>query len=190
MNGMPHDPESRGWLPLPRREELDEMARRTYDLLADPEGGSLAGLKGPAGIQLHSPALSARVRPVNLRSDAGIDPRMRESTVLVTARERYRLRAAHEDEARRAGVPGEVIEVVRAYASVEGLDGAEAAIVAFGREVFGEHRVSSEAYARLSSFFERRMKLVYLLGAYAMAATVAFDVQLPEGVLPGSPSRK
>lgn len=40
MNVLPRDPDSRSWLPLQRRQEPDETARRTFDLLA--EGGSLA----------------------------------------------------------------------------------------------------------------------------------------------------
>jgi len=41
------DPDSRCRLPLPKREELDEPGRRTYDSLADPGGGTLRGLRGP-----------------------------------------------------------------------------------------------------------------------------------------------
>jgi 4-carboxymuconolactone decarboxylase len=43
-------PESGCRLPLPNREELDDLGRRTYDRLADPKGGTLRGLKGPGGI--------------------------------------------------------------------------------------------------------------------------------------------
>jgi 4-carboxymuconolactone decarboxylase len=58
------DPES-GWLPLPRREQLDDAGQRTYDSLADPKGGTIRGLRGPGGIMLHSPELSRRARPLN-----------------------------------------------------------------------------------------------------------------------------
>ena len=54
------DPESGCRLPLPRREDLDAEGQRAYDRLADPAGGTLRGLKGPGGIQLHSPELSRR----------------------------------------------------------------------------------------------------------------------------------
>src|SRR5438132_10021420 len=43
------DPESGCRLPLPRREELDDAGRRTYDSLADPKGGTIEGLRGPGG---------------------------------------------------------------------------------------------------------------------------------------------
>ena len=37
------DPESGCRLPLPRREQLDDPGRRTYDSLADPNGGTIRG---------------------------------------------------------------------------------------------------------------------------------------------------
>ena len=59
------DPESRCRLPLPNRDDLDEAGQQTFDLLSDPHGGSLAGLRGPGGLRLHSPRVAAALRPVN-----------------------------------------------------------------------------------------------------------------------------
>ena len=56
------DPESRCRLPLPNRDDLDEAGQQTFDLLSDPHGGSLAGLRGPGGLRLHSPRVSAGLR--------------------------------------------------------------------------------------------------------------------------------
>jgi L-methionine (R)-S-oxide reductase len=89
------DPESGCRLPLPCREDLDAAGQETYDRLTDPAGGTLRGLKGPGGIQLHSPELSRRSRPVNhyLRYEAGLGGRVRELAILTTApRTRQRLR--------------------------------------------------------------------------------------------------
>ena len=44
------DPQSGFRLPLPRREDLDETARQTFDESAKP-GTSIAGLQGPASVQ-------------------------------------------------------------------------------------------------------------------------------------------
>jgi 4-carboxymuconolactone decarboxylase len=73
------DPESGCRLPLPLREQLDDTARRTYDSLADPKGGTIRGLRGPGGILLHSPELSRHTRPLNryLRHEAGLGGRVR-----------------------------------------------------------------------------------------------------------------
>ena len=68
------DPESRCRLPL-HRDDLDEAGKQTFDLLSDPHGGSLDGLRGPGGLRLHSPRVAAALRPVNtyLRYAAGFD---------------------------------------------------------------------------------------------------------------------
>ena len=83
------DPESGCRLPLPRREKLNAEAQAVYDRLADPAGGTLRGLRGPGGIQLHSPELSRHSRPLNnyLRYQAGLSGRVRELAILATARE-------------------------------------------------------------------------------------------------------
>src|SRR5580704_316164 len=68
------DPQSGCRLPLPRREDLDAGGQRIYDSLADPEGGTLRGLRGPGGILLHSPDLSRYARSLNryLRHESGL----------------------------------------------------------------------------------------------------------------------
>ena len=69
---------------------------------------------------------------------------------------------------------------------------ADAALIEFGRELFGDHRVAPETYARFAAGYDRRtlVDLVNLMGMYAMTAAVliAFDAQLPEGVAPGLPA--
>ena len=77
--------------------------------------------------------------------------------------------------------------------STDGLDEADAALIDFGRELFGNHRVTPQTYARIAVLFERRMlvDLVNLMGMYAATAAllIAFDAQLPAGAAPGLPPR-
>ena len=180
------DPRSGSRLPPPKREELDADCREIYDMLSDPDGGSLAGLKGPGGIQLHSPALSVRMRKVTgyLRNESGIAPRHREIAILTTAREhdcRFEW-VAHVGAARKAGVSDQIVALISDRGPLDGLDDPDAAIIAFGRELFGNHRVTPETYARLAACFERPMlvDLVYTMGSYAMtaAALIGFDAQV------------
>lgn len=189
------DPESRCRLPFPNRDDLDEEARKAYDSLADPRGGSLAGLRGPGGIRLHSPELSRGLRPANvrLRDPDVIDARTRELAILVTAREhdcQFEW-AAHEAEAKKEGASDEVVDIIRYRRSTTGLSEQDSALIDFGRELFGDHRVTPDTYARLAVFFDRRtlVDLVNLMGMYAMTAAslIAFDAQLPEGTRPGLP---
>ncbi|MGH6784740.1 MAG: hypothetical protein ACREBP_08990, partial [Sphingomicrobium sp.] len=48
-------PESRNRLPIVARDSLDEERRKVYDHHVSA-GATLAGLQGPGGIQLYSPA--------------------------------------------------------------------------------------------------------------------------------------
>jgi 4-carboxymuconolactone decarboxylase len=180
------DPESQCRLPLPRRDELDAEAQRIYDSLADPRGGSLRGLRGPGGIHLHSSVLARHTRALNryLRQEAGLGGRLRELAILVTAREldsQFEW-AAHEEEARREGLSGEVIDTIRHRRDTAGLDEADAVVVDLGREVFTARKVSPATFARALKLFGRRklIDVVALMGNYAATAAMltAFDMQL------------
>ena len=180
------DPQSQCRLPLPRRDELDAEGQRIYDSLADPQGGSLRGLRGPGGIHLHSPALARLNRPLNryLRQEAGLGGRLRELAILVTAREldsQFEW-AAHEAEARREGVAPEIIETIRHRRDTSHLNEADAVVIELGREMFTARKVSSATFARALALFGRRklVDLVALMGNYAATAALltAFDMQL------------
>jgi 4-carboxymuconolactone decarboxylase len=189
------DPESGCRLPLPKREELSAEAQRSYDRLATPGGENLRGLRGPGGIQLHSPELSRRSRPVNhyLRFEAGLGGRVRELAILATAREldsQFEW-AAHEPAALTEGIVPETIDRIRHRRSLDGLDEADRIVIALGREIFGARKVSPETYARAERHFGRRglVDLVALMGNYAATAALltAFDMQLDPGQEPGLP---
>ncbi len=77
----------------------------------------MRGLRGPGGIQLHSPELARRSRPVNhyLRHEAGLGGRVRELAILTTAREldsQFEW-AAHEPAALAEGISREIIDIIR-----------------------------------------------------------------------------
>ncbi|MGH7095437.1 MAG: carboxymuconolactone decarboxylase family protein [Stellaceae bacterium] len=182
-------------LALPRRDKLDAAGQATYDRLADPAGGTLRGLRGPGGIQLHSPELSRLSRPLNhyLRTGIEFGGRVRELAILVTARaldSRFEW-AAHEAEARREGVPDQVIEIVRHRRPTEGLTEADAVVIELGREIFTARKVSPQTYTRALARFGRRglVDLVALMGNYAATAALltAFDMQLDPGTAPPLP---
>jgi len=185
-------PDSGYRLPLPKREDLDDAAKRIFDSHADPKGGSHAGLCGPGGIRLHSPRLAALNAPVShyLRHEAGIPPRVRELTILATAREldnQFEW-TAHEPVALRVGVPPEIIDIVKHRKPTDGLAETDAVVIEFGRELFGQRRVSPETFARALKLFGRRMlvDIVNTMGSYACTAALltAFDIQLHPGQEP------
>ena len=189
------DPASGCRLPLPRREDLGEEGRRIYDRLADPDGGTLRGLRGPGGIQLHSPGLSRRSRPVNqyLRYESGLGGRVRELAILATAREHDSQFewAAHEPAALAEGISPDIIDLIRWRGSTAALDEPDAIVIDLAREMFGARQVNQQTYARaLQQFGPRQVvDLVALMGNYAATAALltAFAMQLDEGQPPPLP---
>ncbi len=178
-------PDSGNRLPLPRREDLDERTRPIFDRLADADGGSLAGLRGPGGIRLHSPRVAAPLHEVNqyLRTEAELGAAVRELAILVTAHangSRFEW-DAHEPAALAAGLAAEVIDVVRQGSGTDGLAETDSVVIRLGREIFVAHRVSAETFAGALRLFGRRglVDLVSLMGQYAATAAVliAFDQQ-------------
>jgi 4-carboxymuconolactone decarboxylase len=185
------DPKSGFRLPLPKREDMDEATQRHFDLISAP-GASIAGLQGPSGIQLYSPKTAEHVRALNryLRYEAGFTPRVREIAILTTAREmdsQFEW-CAHEPEALKEGVEPQVIDVIKHRKSSAGLDEADAAIIELGREIFRDHKVTSETFARVKALFgpHKLVELVMLMGNYAGTAALlsAVDMQLHAGQKP------
>jgi 4-carboxymuconolactone decarboxylase len=184
------DPNSGFRLPLPKREDLDDVGKRAYDRAAAP-GKSLVGLRGPGGITLYSTkTVEARAQFSNhLRFDV-FPANIREVAILAVAREmdsQFEW-AAHEPEALKEGVPADVVDVIKHRKSTQGLDETYAAIIELGRQTFGDHKVTSECFARVKKLFAptKLVELVMLMGNYAATAALltAFDMQLPEGQKP------
>lgn len=179
-------PESGFRLPLPKREELDEDARRLFDRATDPKSGSIKGLRGPGGIKLYSPKVAELGQPLTryLRWESGHSGRVRELAILTTAREadsQFEWQA-HEPEALHEGVPQTIIDIIKHRQSTAGLDEADAIIIDLGREIFRARKVAPATFARALTQFGKRglIDLVSLMGNYAGTAALlcAFGMQI------------
>jgi len=185
------DPRSGFRLPLPNRDDLDEAGKKAYDRGTTP-GATIMGLQGPAGIQLFSPKTAPHMVAINryLRFEAGFTPRIREIAILATAREmdsQFEW-AAHEPEALKEGVPQSVIDIIKHRRGTEGLDETDAIVIELGRQLWRDHKVKSETFARLKALFgsQKLIELVMLMGNYAGTAALlaAVDMQLHQGQKP------
>jgi 4-carboxymuconolactone decarboxylase len=185
------DPQSGFRLPLPKRENLDDAGKQHYDRVAAP-GASIAGLQGPSGIGLYSPKAAEHARALNryLRFEAGIPARVREIAILTTAREmdsQFEW-VAHEPEALKEGVDARVIDVIKHRRPTTGLDETDAAIIELGRQIFRDHKVRPETFAKAKALFgpNKLVELVMLMGNYAGTAALltAVDMQLHPGQKP------
>lgn len=185
---MPKDvhPDSRCRLPLPVRGELDEACQVEYDRATGR--GTLAGLRGPAGLALHSPATAPLQAALNkyLRFEAGFTPRVREIAILATAREMDSAFewAAHEPEALKVGVSQEIIDAIGNRGSPALLDEEASLVIELARQVLRTHRVDSELFRKLHMCFGTRklIDLLGLMGNYASTAILlaAVNMQVPD----------
>ena len=164
-------------LPPIKREELDETGKKIYD------GGGPGTAFGPGRIRLYSPPLAAYMTGVNdyLRKKSGLETRLAELAILVTAREldcEY-VWTAHEPQGLQAGLQQETIDIVKHRKPLKGLGEKEAVIIQLGREAIRKHQVSSATAARALNLFGNQglVNVVALMGDYASTAMLltAFD---------------
>jgi 4-carboxymuconolactone decarboxylase len=192
-NNMPSDidPQSGFRLPLPKREDLDEAGQKAFDRGTTP-GATIAGLQGPSGVQLYSTRTAAHLTALNryLRFEAGFSPRVRELAILTTAREmdsQFEW-VAHEPEALKEGVEQSVIDVIKYRKSTAGLAESDATVIELGRQIWRDHKVTSELFAKAKALFgpNKLIDLVLLMGNYAGTAALltAVDMQLHAGKTP------
>jgi 4-carboxymuconolactone decarboxylase len=165
-------------LPAIKREDMDDGGKKLFD-----SRGPSADFFGPGPIRLYSPQVAEHMGAVNdyLRNKSGLDPRLVQLAILVTAREfdcEY-VWTAHEPQALKAGLQAEVIDVVRLRKSPQGLAEKDVVIVQLGREVITKHHVSADVAAHAMKLFGKQQLVEYvsLMGDYAATTVLlnAFD---------------
>ena len=186
---FPPDVHDESWcrLPLVKREDLTDGAKPIFDEHHDPDGDSHAGMQGPGGVRLHSPRLAELSRPAAryLRHETGLSPRIREVAILTSAREhdsQFEWQQ-HERVGLREGVPPETIDVIKHRKPVDGLDETDALVIEIGRQLFREHKLSSDLFDRARETFgeQKLIDLLANMGTYAATAILlaAVDMQVP-----------
>jgi hypothetical protein len=142
---------------------------------------------GPGQIRLHQGGRKSL--------EAHVGQRLMGLAVLVTAREHDQQYdwTMNEVTARKDGLEPMIIDVVRDRKPLRGVGEREAAIIQFGRELFGKHMVTAETYAHAVKIFGETdlVDLVDLMAQHSTDATLltAFDQHLPAGQIPLLPMR-
>ena len=188
-----------GWrqsLPLPFTppDDVHPDSRSRLPLRSPASRTSVAELYGrmlsPSGI---GPGVIRGYGAGRDTLEARVGRRSMQVAILVTARahdSQYDW-TLNEPRALEAGVEPALIDVIRHGRPLTGVGEKDAALIAFGRELFGDHNVGAETYARAERAFGVRdlVDLVGLMGAHAADAAVlaAFDQRLPAGVEPRLP---
>lgn len=180
-------PDSLNRLPVVKREQMDENGKRVYDNNAGGVGKVISPT-GPAAIALYSPGAAELLRKLNdyLRREGNIlGAPLTELAILVAAREfdQQYVWSAHEPAALRAGAAQPVIEVIKYRKDVSGVGEKEATIIRMGRQLFREHKLNSETFAKAVELFGKQgtVELVILMGDYTLNALLldALDQHLP-----------
>lgn len=183
-------PETGMRLPPVDRDAMDPKFHEMFDKIAKLQGpGNVAGLRGPSGVNFHSPVLAEHTRNLNqyLRYGSGIDGATREIAILASARETNSAFewTAHEPIALEEGVSPDVIDVIKYRKALDGLDPAVATVIQLGREVVSGKTVSAETYDAAHALFGDRklVEVVTMIAHYAATAMVlkTFDNQMLPG---------
>ena len=188
QNGLPRDihPVTLSRLPPVTAADLDEEGQRLLAARTNFTPGP-----GPTHITIYSPRELDLGIPSGEKSPVG--PRYFQLAVLITAREidqQYEW-SAHELAGRRQGLEQAVIDVVKYNRDVAGLSDKDATVITFGRTLFREHRVSSELWEKMVSYFgrQRTVQIMMIMGDYFRVGFMlnAVDQHLPparEALLP------
>ena len=177
---LPRDvfPESRNRLPLLKRENVTDRARRTYDTaVANFAGAEPRG----AAIRLHASPVT------NLQMESPVGLPLLQLAILTTGREHDQPFewSLHEMQALAVGLDPAVIDVVRRNQPLTKLGDKEAAIIRVGRELFRTHKLGSGTYARALSVLGQTglVDVVALMADYTRTCAIltAFNQQMPPG---------
>lgn len=174
---LPRDihPETGNRFPAIRRDALNDAGKKLYDARGVADGF------GPGAIRLYSPPVAEAMTAVNdyLRRKSGLEPRLVELAILVTAREldcAY-VWTAHEPAALKAGLEQPIIDTVKYRRPLTALGDKEAVIVQLGRDAIGTHTVGADTFARAVKLFGHQgvVNIVSLIGDYA-ATSILLNV--------------
>ena len=187
---LPKDvlPESRNRLPLPRREDVDDAGKAVFDEMTVKSQHPLPRLFDPL---LAKPMSQSAYY---LKFQTGLPSRLLEIAVLVTAREldcQFEW-TQWEQDANNVNDPRHIeqstVDIIKYNKPTVGLGEKEAAIIALGREMLGQKKVSSATFANVQRLMGPRftVDLIELMVGYSACRTemTAFDQQLMVGQKP------
>jgi 4-carboxymuconolactone decarboxylase len=183
------DPTSRARLPYLLKKDMDEAGQKIYDTLPGKSADGV--LRGPLAFAAYNPAVAQALHDLH---DAAVgkgtlNPHVRELAILVACREtNYNLEwNAHEPSALKAGVDPKSIAIVRAKSDLAGVDGNDALVISFGRQMLRDKRVDSATFAKAVELYGRRgaMDMVAVMNTYAVSGF--FAIAVDEHMAPGRP---
>ncbi len=172
-------------IPLVSADSLTPEQRSVYDRIVS---GPRKAMVGPLRAALHNPELAEHWQQLGalLRYKTSLPQRLKEIAILVTAR-RWNAELEwqiHEDEARTAGVPDDLIDAIRTARLPTFATEDDHAIYEFVRELQETGRVSDTTYRNAHARFTTTgvVELTALVGYYTMVAMTlnAHEITSPD----------
>jgi 4-carboxymuconolactone decarboxylase len=185
---LPKDiyPDSRNRLPLPKLDTPQPKARLAV------------GIEEP-GVRWYDPELAKLTGQASRKYDIGLNDQLLEIAVLVAAREKdcqyewTQWETHGRDPKDPRLLDPAIIDVIKYEKPVTGLGEKEAAIITFGRETFGQRKVSPATFAEVQRLFGTKgtVDLFWLMAGYSSSAAelAAFDNHLRADQTPLMPPR-
>jgi 4-carboxymuconolactone decarboxylase len=153
------------------REQVPEDQRPVWDAIVASRGS----VRGPFALLMHSPEVAGRIAHVGtfVRFESSLDATVRELAAMVTAHllDCDYERAAHERQAREAGVPEATLQAVRDN-RFEAVDAEYRWLCDLTRQLVVDHRIAPAALAAAQERLGARglVELTATIGYYAMIA--------------------
>lgn len=149
-----------------------------YHAIAERVVQSRGAIQGPFTMLMHCPPLADRALELGayVRFEGELDKRVRVLAAMTVAREfdAVYIWGAQSGQARKQGVPEATIAAIREK-RYRALQGEDAQIVNFTRELINRHRVSDAAIKALQERFGnfQLVELTGTIGYYSMLAMTA-----------------
>lgn len=171
------------------RDGMSEAQRRVHDAIAQGPRGTV---EGPLAVWLHRPELADKAQALGryARYDSGLEPRLSELAILVTAKvwgaefEWW----AHREPALKAGVAPAIVEAIRQGQEPSFERDDEQLVYRFALTLHRKRRVGDDLYGEAVALLGEALvlDLVAVLGYYTLVSMTlnVFEVEVPSGGAP------
>ena len=166
---------------IQKRSDVPSEAAHHFDSIASSRGR----VSGPFSVLLNSPEVAGRAAHLGayLRFESTLEPDIKELAIITTSREfdcDYEW-SAHVVLAREAGVRTAAIDAVANRGPLDELEADESLVIGYGREMFGNKRVSDATFTAAKEKFGNQgvTELTATMGYYGMLACAlnTFEVE-------------
>ena len=173
-------------VPYLKREDLPESKHHIFDQIAKTRGR----VSHVFAALMNNPDAAEAVTNVGeyIRYKSPLDPAIRETAILTTAKEmknQYEW-AQHEPVARKAGVRDEVIDSILSGKGAMGLPAKEGIFIQASKELVKNGQVSEPTFQALDHLLgvEQTIDFIVTVGYYSMLSRIisSLGVELDEGL--------